>query len=71
MTAGEVITVTMSIGVAFSTDFLNSDVGELIHQADMALYAAKGAGRNCVRMANPGVALGVTVNPQSDVQLTK
>jgi len=52
MAAGKSITVTVSVGLALSTDYSSSDVGELINQADIALYAAKGAGRNCVRMAN-------------------
>ncbi len=53
MAAGKPMTVTMSVGVALSTDFVSGDAGELIQQADMALYAAKGAGRNSVRMARP------------------
>jgi len=42
--------VTMSVGLALSSEFAGSDVEEIIHQADMALYAAKAAGRNCVRV---------------------
>lgn len=47
------VPVTLSIGVALSTDFGNRDVDEIIRQADAALYAAKAAGRNCVRIAPP------------------
>jgi two-component system, cell cycle response regulator len=43
--------VTISVGLALSVDFPQSDVDEVIHQADWALYAAKRAGRNCVRLA--------------------
>ncbi|TBV04653.1 GGDEF domain-containing protein [Phytopseudomonas dryadis] len=46
-TAAEVA-VTVSIGVAQRTDALR-DVDEVIKAADKALYAAKSAGRNCVR----------------------
>ncbi len=53
MAAGNSLTVTMSVGLALSSEFAGSDVDEIIHQADMALYAAKAAGRNCVRMARP------------------
>jgi len=47
------LTVTMSIGVALSTDFVQHGVDALMQEADMALPAAKAAGRNCVRVAQP------------------
>jgi len=47
------LTVTMSVGVALTTDFGNLEVDALIQEADAALYEAKAAGRNCVRMARP------------------
>jgi two-component system, cell cycle response regulator len=48
---GKSLTVTVSFGVALSTDHPNCDVDEIIRKADAALYAAKAGGRNCVRMA--------------------
>ena len=51
--ANKPLTVTISIGLALSTEFTECTVEELMHQADMALYAAKAAGRNCVRVARP------------------
>jgi diguanylate cyclase (GGDEF)-like protein len=53
MAAGNVLTVTMSVGLALSSDFEGCNVEEILHSADTALYAAKAAGRNCVRMAVP------------------
>jgi diguanylate cyclase (GGDEF)-like protein len=47
--------VTISVGVAFSTDFPNRDADDILHAADMALYDAKESGRNCVRLAKPGM----------------
>jgi len=47
------LTVTVSVGLALSTEFGNCGVDEIMHEADMALYAAKAAGRNCVRIAPP------------------
>lgn len=41
--------LTVSLGVASSQNAASID--DLSRQADMALYAAKGAGRNCVRAA--------------------
>jgi diguanylate cyclase (GGDEF)-like protein len=52
-TPNKPVTVTISIGLALSTEFTECTVEELMHQADMALYAAKAAGRNCVRVAQP------------------
>ena len=45
--------VTISIGMARSTDFCNAGVDEILAVVDTALYAAKDAGRNCVRRAEP------------------
>jgi two-component system cell cycle response regulator len=50
-TTGEPVSVTISIGLALSSEFTQSTVEEIMHHADMALYAAKAAGRNCVRVA--------------------
>lgn len=48
------LSVTVSIGLALSCDFVNRDVDAIIQEADAALYAAKEAGRNCVRTARRG-----------------
>jgi two-component system cell cycle response regulator len=45
--------ITMSLGVLLSKDWGLRPVEELLQAADEALYAAKKAGRNCVRMAHP------------------
>jgi diguanylate cyclase (GGDEF)-like protein len=47
---GEPVQVTVSVGVAAFRDSGHS-VHELLDAADTALYAAKHAGRNCVRVA--------------------
>jgi two-component system cell cycle response regulator len=52
-TANKPVSVTISIGLALSSEFPESTIEEIMHQADMALYAAKAAGRNCVRIAQP------------------
>jgi two-component system cell cycle response regulator len=44
--------VSVSAGVATTTDG-SRDMEELIRAADQALYRAKRAGRNCVRLAEP------------------
>ena len=47
--------VTVSIGCAAVTSH-DRDVEELIERADRALYGAKAAGRNCIRLAQPPVS---------------
>lgn len=47
------VAVTISVGLALSNEFGHCNVDEIMISADMALYAAKAAGRNCVRLAQP------------------
>lgn len=55
LTGHERTSVTVSIGVALRKDF-SGDRADLTDQADRALYQAKEAGRNLVRLARPGDA---------------
>lgn len=43
---------TISIGYTIIHDYINASIEEYIEIADNALYQAKSAGRNCVRMAS-------------------
>jgi predicted signal transduction protein with EAL and GGDEF domain len=43
----------MSFGVLLSADWGPRSVEELLHEVDIALYQAKDAGRDCLRMAKP------------------
>jgi diguanylate cyclase (GGDEF)-like protein len=52
-TANNPVSVTISIGLALSTEFTQCTIEEIMHQADVALYAGKAAGRNCARVAQP------------------
>jgi len=57
--SGQAVTVTISIGLAeldFAREDENQAVTELIRQADLALYQAKGTGRNQVRLAGSAAA---------------
>jgi two-component system, cell cycle response regulator len=47
--------LTMSFGVLLSSEWGQKPVEELLHDVDVALYEAKAAGRDCLRMAQPGV----------------
>lgn len=49
VTDGQPLRVTCSFGVAYLEPRTTSSSRELYERADSALYAAKGAGRNCVR----------------------
>lgn len=48
--------VTMSFGLLLSHDWGVRPVEELLHEVDSALYAAKAAGRNCIKFAKPEVS---------------
>jgi GGDEF domain-containing protein len=60
MTATTPVRVSISIGLALSLDFPNSSVAVGLHEADKALYPAKNAGRNCVRLAQHPVQISGT-----------
>jgi two-component system, cell cycle response regulator len=48
--------VTMSFGMLLSHDWGVRPVEELLHEVDAALYGAKAAGRNCVKLAKVEVS---------------
>lgn len=50
---GKTLEITVSVGLARSCDYQNCSVDRIIQAADTALYAAKDAGRNCVRLSRP------------------
>ncbi len=55
--AGELLVpLTISLGAA-SLDDTCQDISELIERADLALYQAKNAGRNCVKLWQPETAI--------------
>jgi two-component system cell cycle response regulator len=54
--------VTMSLGIFASRDWDLWLVEDVLREVDLALYAAKADGRNCVRLAKPTV-LSAAPNP--------
>jgi diguanylate cyclase (GGDEF)-like protein len=54
-TAKGPVAVTMSFGLLQSEDWGPKPLEQLLHAVDLALYQAKGAGRDCLRMAVPEV----------------
>lgn len=60
------VTVTTSVGLALTNEFANCPVDEILNHADMALYAAKAAGRNCVRVAQPPAGASQNKTPDQE-----
>src|SRR5437899_11925755 len=54
-TSGGLVPITMSLGLLLSQEWGYRSAEELLQEADAALYAAKGAGRNCVKVATPKI----------------
>jgi len=52
------VPVTMSLGLLLSHEWGTRPAEELLHEVDAALYAAKRAGRNCVKVASTIAAVG-------------
>lgn len=52
-TAKGSITVTMSFGILQTADWGPRSLEDLLHETDTALYEAKAAGRDCLRIARP------------------
>jgi diguanylate cyclase (GGDEF)-like protein len=63
--SGEWISVTVSVGVS-ELSVSGGDLHRLLDAADIALYAAKAAGRDCVRVA--AAQPGLVIDLSSDVQ---
>ena len=63
-TSNGVVPVSMSLGVLLSHEWGLRSVEELLQEADLALYAAKAAGRNCVKVASPN-----TISRVPDLQV--
>lgn len=62
----EIVSVTASFGVACSEEIGNElTPEELIRAADLALYASKDAGRNCVHMYRNGELVLTTGDPSA------
>lgn len=48
------VSVTMSFGILQTADWGALSLEDLLHETDIALYQAKAAGRDCLRIAKPG-----------------
>ncbi|MGB7729083.1 MAG: GGDEF domain-containing protein, partial [Candidatus Acidiferrum sp.] len=59
------LAITISIGLGLSIDFEEQTVDELLASVDEALYSAKSAGRNCVRIAQ-GKGTNFSAAPQRE-----
>jgi diguanylate cyclase (GGDEF)-like protein len=67
--SGEWINVTVSVGVS-ELSVTGGDLHQLLDAADTALYAAKAAGRDCVRVAaaERGVVIDLSAQASSSVE---
>jgi len=63
------VDISGSIGISISAE--NSDSDELLRHADVALYEAKAAGRNCIRLFDPEMERRLLENKQIEQDLRK
>ena len=63
--SGDWISVTVSVGVS-ELSVTGGDLRQLLDAADTALYAAKEAGRDCVRASakEPGMVIDLSIPDQ-------
>lgn len=59
---------TASIGIVLFSD-AGDDMGELLKRADMAMYEAKAAGRNTLRLFNPGMQAALSARMALETDL--
>ena len=57
------LSITMSLGLLQSHEWGMRPAGVLLREVDAALYAAKKAGRDCVKLARPADAVAEHVAP--------
>jgi diguanylate cyclase (GGDEF)-like protein len=62
-TSTEPLDLTISLGVLMTGEWGQRPLEELLHAADTALYEAKGAGRNCLRVARPSAQTQEATKP--------
>jgi diguanylate cyclase (GGDEF)-like protein len=63
------VDISGSIGISISSETSDSD--ELLRHADVALYEAKAAGRNCIRLFDPEMERRLLENKQIETDLKK
>ncbi len=63
------VDISGSIGISISSE--DSDSDELLRHADVALYEAKAAGRNCIRLFDPEMERRLLENKQIEADLKK
>jgi two-component system, cell cycle response regulator len=62
-TAKGPLNLTMSVGLLLSSEWGMRPPEDLLHEVDNALYEAKSAGRNCLRIARPTVKVESDPSP--------
>jgi two-component system, cell cycle response regulator len=60
--------ITISVGLALSSEFEQDSLEGILAATDAAMYTAKSAGRNCVRKAQGGTNVGCRETRQEAIQ---